>query len=264
MVVAQRESNIILLRHGETTTNVEHRFTGQLEAPLTPHGKDQAVDAANSMRRSAVVPDTIYVSPMGRALETALIMCRELGIPPEEKIVLIPEMMERNSGAFSGLTQDQVKAKFGADALQHGVSDYEFRPPDISQNARPLPHGQASESLLDVEHRVQRFFEQKLTNDIRNGKNVVVVGHENSLRPLMRIMGHLPEEVAMGIKVPNAAPIQYNMAYNPEADSYRISNISVMHPKVKLAPEAPRSSFVNAEGARREAANDPSVSALRA
>jgi 2,3-bisphosphoglycerate-dependent phosphoglycerate mutase len=253
--MAQRESNIILLRHGETTTNVEHRFTGQLEAPLTQHGKDQAVEAARSMSYGGVMPDTIYVSPMGRALETALIMCRELGVPPEEKIVLIPEMMERNSGAFSGLTQDQVRARYGEDAFKHSINDYEYRPPDVPANARPLPHGQASESILDVEHRVQRFFEQKLTNDIRDGKNIVVVGHENSLRPLMRILGHLPEEVAMGIKVPNAAPIHYSMSYNPEADSYRITNIAVMHPKVKLAPEAPRSSFVASEVMRRDAAN---------
>jgi 2,3-bisphosphoglycerate-dependent phosphoglycerate mutase len=264
MVEIHKQSHIMMLRHGETTTNVEHRFTGQLEAPLTENGKEQAIEAASSIKKTGVVPDTIYVSPMGRALETALIMCRELGVPPEDKIVLIPEMMERNSGAFSGLTQDQVKQRFGSQAYEHSVNDYEFRPPDVPSVVRPLPHGQASESLLDVEHRVKRFFEQRVSDDIRDGKNIVVVGHENSLRPLMRIVGQLPEDVAMGIHVPNAAPIDYTLSYNPESDSYKIRNIEVLQANVKLAPDVPRSSYVEAEKARRTAANDPSVSASRA
>lgn len=245
------QSNIILLRHGETTANAEHRFTGQLEAPLTPTGKLQASTAASAVKNLDMPIDKIYVSPMGRALETALIMCRDLGVHPEDKIVLIPELMERNSGAFSGMTQEEVKQRYGDQALRKAITDYEFRPPDVPAVSRQLPHGQAAESLLDVERREQHFFEKKLTDDIRSGKNIVVVGHENSLRPLMRIIGKLPEEVAMGIRVPNAAPIHYKLDYNPENDSYRIADIAVLHPNVKLAPDLPHSSFAQAEDARR-------------
>lgn len=201
-------SHIVLLRHGRTPYNLEGRFTGQLDVPLAPEGYQDASHAAQKLKHSRFIPDVIYVSPLQRTQQSARRICEDLGIPTD-RIVIIPELIERNSGALMGLTRPDAEARYGADIVHACDQDYTARCPgkDIKT---------PGESVTDVEARVQQFVNRQLQSDILAGKNVLVLGHENSLRALAKILGNLTPEQTMQQFISATQPIGYTATSTPE------------------------------------------------
>lgn len=206
-----KKPSIYLIRHGETQSNIEDCFTGQLETPLTANGIAQAHQTAANLKKEIAVPDVIYTSPLSRAYQTALIICNDLGLDPQTKIRIIPELIERNSGALSGLSRNKVREMFGDAIIQACDTDYDARPPATGNPAHyfePALHPACSESLQDVENRVHGFVENTLKQDIACNKTIFVVGHQNNLRPILRLLTNMPKQDIMHTSIPNATPIK--------------------------------------------------------
>jgi 2,3-bisphosphoglycerate-dependent phosphoglycerate mutase len=215
MTGTMAQPQIYLLRHGETVFNTEDRFTGQLETPLTSLGRTQAAQAASEFKKIPLIPDIIYVSPLSRAIETAVILCNQMGLNPQEKIRVIPELKERNSGALSGMTRSHVRDMYGDALLNACDSDYNARPPSsltVSDLTSPALQPALSESLQDVENRVKPFFENQLARDAAEGKKVIVIGHQNNLRPLIKLATGIEAAKAATLAIPNCKPIKIDLS----------------------------------------------------
>ncbi len=218
-------SHIVLLRHGRTGYNLEGRFTGQLDVPLAPEGYQDASFAAQKLKHSHFIPNVIYVSPLQRTQQSARRICEDLGIP-QDRIVVVPEIIERNSGALMGLTRPEAEARFGTETVHACDQNYFSRCPD-----RDSQH--PAESMADVEQRVRQFINSRLIADMQAGNRVLVLGHENSLRALAKILGNLSPDQAMRQFISATQPIGYTANIAPEGTISVTPYADVIQPTIR-------------------------------
>ncbi|MEA3333831.1 MAG: 2,3-bisphosphoglycerate-dependent phosphoglycerate mutase [Pseudomonadota bacterium] len=190
-------SNLVLMRHGESLWNLEDRFTGSVDVPLTEKGRTGAANAA--LKCSGQRFDVAYCSPLSRAKETAELFLEALDSAPP----LIPEplLIEKNYGILQGLNKDRVKATYGDEAYNLWHRSYEIGPP-------------GGESLYELCLRVQPFVKQVVGEDLRLGKNVLLVAHGNVIRSLVMLLEKLEPAEVVKLKVGTAVPLIYNLDEN--------------------------------------------------
>lgn len=190
-------SILVLMRHGESLWNQENRFTGSVDVPLTAKGRAGAAKAA--LKCSGQTFDVAYCSPLSRAKETAEIFLEAL----DSASPLIPEplLIEKNYGILQGLNKDRVKAVYGDEAYNLWHRSYEIGPP-------------GGESLYDLGLRVQPFVKQVVGEDLRLGKNVLLVAHGNVIRSLVMLVEKLNPLEVVKLKVGTAVPLLYSLDEN--------------------------------------------------
>jgi 2,3-bisphosphoglycerate-dependent phosphoglycerate mutase len=187
---------LILLRHGESQWNLENRFTGWVDVPLSPRGEDEARKAGEKLRGHRI--DKLYISVLARAIETARIALAVAGIgplPTERDAAL----NERKYGDLQGLNKAEAAQRFGAEQVHLWRRSYDVRPP-------------GGESLADTAARVLPFWEQRILPDLRAGTNGLVVAHGNSLRALVMHLDRLTREQVLQLEIPTGVPLLYEMA----------------------------------------------------
>ena len=191
-------SILVLMRHGESLWNKENRFTGSVDVPLTEKGRVGAAKAA--LKCPGQTFDVAYCSPLSRAKETAELFLEALDsvAPP-----LIPEplLIEKNYGILQGLSKDRVKTVYGDEAYNLWHRSYEIGPP-------------GGESLYDLGLRVQPFVKQVVGEDLRLGKNVLLVAHGNVIRTLVMLVEKLDPTEVVKLKVGTAVPLLYDLDEN--------------------------------------------------
>ncbi len=190
-------SILVLMRHGESLWNRENRFTGSVDVPLTEKGR---ADAANAARKyPGLKLDVAYCSTLSRARDTAALFLETLAL----KIPLIPEpfLVEKNYGILQGLNKDRVKAVYGEEVYNLWHRSYEIGPP-------------GGESLYELGFRVQPFVKQVVGEDLRLGKNVLLVAHGNVIRSLIMLIEKLDPLVIAKTKVATATPLLYHLDEN--------------------------------------------------
>jgi len=187
--------DLILLRHGESQWNLENRFTGWIDVPLSPRGEAEARAAGAKLAGRRI--DKLYTSVLKRAIDTATLALEVAGIgalPTERDAAL----NERMYGELQGLDKAEAAKRFGADQVKLWRRSYDVRPP-------------GGESLADTAARVLPYWEAKILPDLRAGRNVLVVAHGNSLRALVMHLDRLTREQVLELEIPTGVPLLYEI-----------------------------------------------------
>ena len=187
---------LILLRHGQSQWNLENRFTGWVDVPLSSKGEAEARAAGETLRGRHI--DVVYTSVLKRAIDTATIALEVAGIVPAAT-VRDAALNERTYGDLQGLDKAEATTRWGAAQVKLWRRSYDVRPP-------------AGESLADTAARVLPFWESRILPDLRAGKNVLVAAHGNSLRALVMHLDGLSREQVLELEIPTGVPLLYDVA----------------------------------------------------
>jgi len=186
---------IILLRHGESQWNLENRFTGWVDIPLTDKGREEALEAG---RRIKDIPlDHGFTSVLIRAIESLQIALRGAEQPnvPFEKDKALNERMY---GDLQGLNKEETAQKFGAEQVHIWRRSYDVPPPN-------------GESLKDTAARTLPYFREKILPLAQRSENVIVVAHGNSLRSIVMELDQLSKEEILQLNLTTGVPIVYDI-----------------------------------------------------
>lgn len=196
-------SNLILIRHGESQWNLENRFTGWVDVPLSPKGEQEAKAAAELLKSYTF--DKAFTSKLKRANNTLAFILKasnQTGIPIEYDQAL----NERHYGALQGLNKEETAKKFGADQVHIWRRSYDVPPP--ADKTELNPEG-ISESLKDTAARTLPYWEKKIFPEIKAGKNIIVAAHGNSLRSIVMHLDGLTKEQVLELNIPTGKPLLY-------------------------------------------------------
>jgi 2,3-bisphosphoglycerate-dependent phosphoglycerate mutase len=202
---------LILLRHGESQWNLENRFTGWVDIPLTDKGRREALRAGQRIKDIKL--DRGFTSVLIRAIESleyALKGAGQEGIPVEKDKAL----NERMYGDLQGLNKEETAQKYGAEQVHIWRRSYDVPPPN-------------GESLKDTAARTLPYFNSKILPQVAKGENIIVVAHGNSLRSIVMELDKLSKEEILKLNLATGVPIVYEIG----ADSHVIE-------KYILEPEA--------------------------
>jgi 2,3-bisphosphoglycerate-dependent phosphoglycerate mutase len=186
-------ARLVLLRHGESQWNLENRFTGWVDVPLSPKGEQEARAAGEKLKGFRF--DRAYTSVLKRAIDTLRIVLEITGqtnVPTEQDQAL----NERMYGDLQGLNKAETAQKYGEQQVKIWRRSYDVRPP-------------GGESLKDTAERVLPYYEKQIKPEILAGKTLIVAAHGNSLRALVMTLDQLTKEQVLELNIPTGAPLLY-------------------------------------------------------
>jgi 2,3-bisphosphoglycerate-dependent phosphoglycerate mutase len=184
---------LVIVRHGQSLWNLENRFTGDVDVPLTEQGRMEARAAGEKL--TDLNFNLAFTSGLSRAMETLQIILRTIG---EENIPVIrdPALNERNYGELQGLNKSETAREFGDKQVEIWRRSFDVAPP-------------GGESLHDTAARVIPFYEQKIRPELQESKNILIVAHGNSLRSLMMHLENINVHDIAGLDLPTGKPRIY-------------------------------------------------------
>ncbi len=188
---------LCLLRHGQSQWNLENRFTGWVDIPLTDAGREEARQAAQRLKSQGIRFDVAYSSVLVRVTETTEIA---LGVLGQQDIPVYKDqaLNERHYGDLQGLNKAETAAKYGDKQVHIWRRSYDVPPPN-------------GESLKDTQERALPYYRAHIEPDLRAGKDVLVVASGNSLRALiMAVEGLTPEQI-LKVDIPTGEPWLYEL-----------------------------------------------------
>ena len=191
-------NNLILLRHGQSQWNLENRFTGWQDVPLTDKGIEEAKTAGQLMMKNNLDIDIIFSSTLQRANKTAELAMKEMYLEcfwKNNELIMTRDqnLNERDYGDLVGLNKQETAEKYGKEQVQIWRRSYDVPPP-------------GGESLENVVQRVGPYFNKFIEPEINMGKNVLIVAHGNSLRASMIQVGLYKAEEISKIELPTGSP----------------------------------------------------------
>ena len=197
---------LVLIRHGESQWNLENRFTGWVDVPLTDKGRDEAHRAGEKIRD--IHFDVAYTSVLKRAIETLDIVMQVIG-QQDIPIAYDQALNERHYGDLQGLNKAETAEKFGKEQGHIWRRSYDVAPP-------------GGESLKDTAARTLPYFEAHILPDLRAGKNVLVSAHGNSLRSIVMQLDKLSKQAVMELNLATGVPIVYEFSPDLQILSKRV------------------------------------------
>ena len=196
---------LVLIRHGQSQWNLDNRFTGWVDIPLTDRGREEARRGAQLIRGIRV--DRAFTSVLTRAQQTLDIVLNVLGqrnVPIERDQAL----NERHYGALQGLNKAETAKKYGEEQVRIWRRSYDVPPPkDITEWN---PDG-ISESLQDTAARTLPYFTKNILPLVQAGKNILVAAHGNCLRSIIMCLDGLTKEQVLNLELATGAPIVYEI-----------------------------------------------------
>ncbi len=226
-------TRLVLVRHGQSTWNLENLFTGWTDVDLTAQGCEEARQAGRELAREGIQPDVVFTSVLTRAIRTQWLMLDEL------ELLWLPvlrswRLNERHYGALQGLNKAQTVERHGEAQVKIWRRSYDIPPPPLSPDDQrhprfdrryaDVPPGElpATESLKDTLARVLPYWEQTIVPELRRGRQVLVVAHGNSLRALVKMLDGLSEQAVVELNIPTGVPLLYEFdeALRPRAGRY--------------------------------------------
>tara|TARA_B100001057_G_scaffold146068_1_gene146041 strand:+ start:694 stop:1323 length:630 start_codon:yes stop_codon:yes gene_type:complete len=192
-------NKLILLRHGQSQWNLENRFTGWKNVPLTEKGIQEAKNAGLLIKKNNILIDKVFSSVLERANKTAEIAIKEADIKSlidgdNINYTKNQKLNERDYGDLVGLNKEETAKKFGKEQVHIWRRSYDVPPPN-------------GESLKDVVNRVSPYFENEIEPLILDNKNILIAAHGNSLRAILIKVGlYKPEEIS-SIELPTGSPL---------------------------------------------------------
>ncbi|HOW46704.1 MAG TPA: 2,3-diphosphoglycerate-dependent phosphoglycerate mutase [Rubrivivax sp.] len=213
---------LVLVRHGESTWNLENRFTGWTDVPLTDTGVRQAQQAGVLLREAGFDFDIAYTSVLKRALWTlwhALEQMDRCWLP----VVNDWRLNERHYGALQGLNKAETARQYGDEQVLVWRRSYDTQPPPLAADDPRREHldrryaglqpGQVplTECLKDTVARVLPFWHEVLAPAVRSGRRVLVSAHGNSMRALVKYLDGIGDAEIVGLNIPNGIPLVYEL-----------------------------------------------------
>ena len=215
-------SKLILVRHGQSTWNVDNLFTGWHDVDLTELGRQEAVLAGRQLQLERLEPKIAFTSVLKRAIRSLWLILDttdRMWLPVERNW----RLNERHYGALQGLDKAQTVAEHGEAQVKIWRRSYDVPPPPLGPDdprhpkfdvryadldPRVLP---ASESLEDTLIRVMPFWESRIVPELRAGRTVLVVAHGNSLRALVKMLDDMSESAIVEFNIPTGIPMLYEL-----------------------------------------------------
>ncbi|MBL6675344.1 MAG: 2,3-diphosphoglycerate-dependent phosphoglycerate mutase [Alphaproteobacteria bacterium] len=196
-------NKLILLRHGQSQWNLENRFTGWKNVPLTEKGETEAKKAGELIKKHNISIDRVFSSLLERAnrtAEIAIIHAALNNLIENNKLIMTcsEKLNERDYGDLVGLNKQETADKFGKDQVHIWRRSYDTPPPN-------------GESLKDVVERVSPYFKKNIKPLIDKGENVLIAAHGNSLRAMMIELGMYKSEEISNIELPTGSPLCINL-----------------------------------------------------
>ncbi|MCW5639428.1 MAG: 2,3-diphosphoglycerate-dependent phosphoglycerate mutase [Rubrivivax sp.] len=213
---------LVLVRHGESTWNLENRFTGWTDVPLTDTGVRQAQQAGVLLREAGFDFDIAYTSVLKRAVWTlwhALEQMDRCWLP----VVNDWRLNERHYGALQGLNKAETARQYGDEQVLVWRRSYDTQPPPLAADDPRREHldrryaglrpGQVplTECLKDTVARVLPFWHEVLAPAVRSGRRVLVSAHGNSMRALVKYLDGIGDAEIVGLNIPNGIPLVYEL-----------------------------------------------------
>jgi 2,3-bisphosphoglycerate-dependent phosphoglycerate mutase len=213
---------LVLLRHGQSTWNLENRFTGWTDVGLTDQGRSEALASGKQLREGGYVFDMAYTSVLRRAIQTLWIVLEEMQL---EWIPVINawQLNERHYGALQGLNKAETAVKFGEAQVKVWRRSYDVPPPalELDDERHPrhdpryasLPTAQipATESLKITLDRVLPYWHGTLAPMIKTGKRILIAAHGNSLRALVKYLDNISDQEIPELNIPTGIPLIYEL-----------------------------------------------------
>ena len=213
---------LVLIRHGESTWNLENRFTGWTDVELTPTGVEQARQAGRLLKEAGYDFDVAYTSVLKRAVWTlwhALDQMDRTWLP----VVHNWRLNERHYGALQGLNKADMAKQYGDAQVLVWRRSYDTPPPALDAED---PRGQRqdvrysklqpdqiplTECLKDTVARVMPFWNESVAPAIKAGKRIVIAAHGNSIRALVKYLDNIGDDAIVGVNIPNGIPLVYEL-----------------------------------------------------
>ena len=213
---------LVLIRHGESTWNLENRFTGWTDVELTPTGVEQAKQAGRLLKEAGYDFDVAYTSVLKRAVWTlwhALDQMDRTWLP----VVHNWRLNERHYGALQGLNKADMAKQSGDAQVLVWRRSYDTPPPALDAED---PRGQRqdvrysklqpdqiplTECLKDTVARVMPFWNESVAPAIKSGKRIVIAAHGNSIRALVKYLDNIGDDDIVGVNIPNGIPLVYEL-----------------------------------------------------
>jgi len=214
-----------MIRHGQSQWNLENRFTGWKDVDLSEQGVQEAKKAGEDLKKDGFVFDIAYTSFQKRAIKTLNLVLEEideLHIP----VVKSWRLNERHYGALQGLNKAETAKKYGDEQVHIWRRSFDVPPPALEDDdernvkfdakykdldPKDMPKG---ESLKDTINRVMPFWESDISKSIKDGKNVIIAAHGNSLRALIKYLLEIDNEKILDLNLPTGVPLIFEIDEN--------------------------------------------------
>ena len=213
---------VVLLRHGQSTWNLENRFTGWTDVDLTPRGIEEARQSARLLCDGGYNFDVAYTSVLKRAVRTVWIVLDDMDLM-WLPVVRHWRLNERHYGGLQGLNKAETAEKHGEDQVKIWRRSYSTPPPAVEMTDERHPGHDPryaglspdelprAESLKDTVERFLPYWHETIAPDIRSGRRVLIVAHGNSLRALVKYLDDISEEQIVGLNIPTGIPLVYEL-----------------------------------------------------
>jgi 2,3-bisphosphoglycerate-dependent phosphoglycerate mutase len=197
---------LVLIRHGESQWNLENRFTGWVDVDLSPKGEKEAREAGEVLKAKNFHFDVLFTSVLTRAKRTAQLASEVAGY--DLPVFRDQALNERHYGALQGLNKKETAEKYGDEQVHIWRRSYDVPPPKDVTDLNP---DGLSESLKDTAARTIPYYQEKIEPLVKEGKNVLIVAHGNSLRSLVMFLDNLTKEEVLELNIPTGNPLVYEM-----------------------------------------------------
>ena len=213
---------LLLVRHGQSTWNLQNLYTGWTDVDLTEQGYREAAEAGRQVSQAKLAIDVAFTSLLKRAIRTLWIMLDEMDrmwIPVERSW----RLNERHYGALQGLDKAQTVAEHGEAQVKLWRRSYDIPPPPLDSNDPRHPRFDpryanidpallpATESLKDTLARALPLWESRISSELLAGRNVLIAAHGNSLRALMKMLDGISENEITELNIPTGMPVLYEL-----------------------------------------------------
>jgi len=210
-------SKLILTRHGQSIWNADNRFTGWVDVDLSEKGREEAKKSGELISKLNIKIDISYTSYLKRAIETLTIILKTLNL--SMKFNTAWELNERHYGSLTGLNKEETKKKIGEDQFKKYRRSWDVAPPlmakdsHFNKNFSPLngriPKNKIplTESLKNTYERVIPFYDNEINKYLKNGKNILISAHGNSLRALCKYLFKISDTKINELEIPTGNPL---------------------------------------------------------
>ncbi|MGP1411981.1 MAG: 2,3-diphosphoglycerate-dependent phosphoglycerate mutase [Peptoanaerobacter stomatis] len=213
---------LVMIRHGQSQWNLENRFTGWKDVDLSEQGIEEAKKAGEQLKKDGFTFDIAYTSYQKRAIKTLNIVLEEI----DELYIPVKKswrLNERHYGALQGLNKAETAKKYGDEQVHIWRRSFDVPPPPLDDddernvkfdpkyknlNPSDLPKG---ESLKDTINRVIPFWDSDISKDIKEGKNVIIAAHGNSLRALIKYLLNIDNKRILDLNLPTGVPLIFEI-----------------------------------------------------
>ena len=210
-------SKLILTRHGQSVWNADNKFTGWVDVDLSDKGREEAKKSGELLNKLNIKIDISYTSYLKRAIETLTIILKS--IDSSMKFNTAWELNERHYGSLTGLNKEETKKKIGEEQFKKYRRSWDIAPPPMAKDSKylenfsPLNGGipqnkiPLTESLKNTYDRVVPYYDIEINKNLKNGKNILVSAHGNSLRALCKYLFKISNTKINELEIPTGNPL---------------------------------------------------------